>query len=68
MIKGPSGVNAVTASTILTGLSGFPDSPADDGLTAQFISLLGAVAYLLLTRVDIAVYVAALQRVSKQPS
>ena len=48
-------------------LSGFPDKHASEGLTAQFISLLGAVAYLLLTRVDIAVYVAALQRVSKKP-
>ena len=47
--------------------SGFPESSASEQLAAQFISLLGAVAYLLLTRVDVAVYVAALQRVSKQP-
>ena len=47
--------------------SGFPESAASEQLVAQFISLLGAVAYLLLTRVDVAVYVAALQRVSKQP-
>ena len=35
--------------------SGVPDSPASEQLVAQFISLLGAVAYLLLTRVDLAV-------------
>ena len=48
-------------------LGGSPDASASEGLIAQFISLLGALAYLLLTRVDIAVYVAALQLVSKAP-
>ena len=50
------------------GREGLPSRPASEQLIAQFISLLGAVAYLLLTRVDIAVYVAALQRVSKAPT
>ena len=55
------------ASPALTP-GGSPGGSADEGLTAQFISLLGAVAYLLLTRMDIAVHVAALQRVSKAPT
>ena len=33
-------------------------------LTELFVSLLGAVAYALLTRIDIAVFVSCLQRVS----
>ena len=32
-----------------------------------FISLVGAVAYLLITRGDVAVYVVALQRVASKP-
>eukprot|EP00974_Lingulodinium_polyedra_P006499 618157-Lingulodinium_polyedra.AAC.1 len=34
---------------------------------ALFISLLGALAYTLLTRIDIAVFVVALQRVAQAP-
>ena len=33
---------------------------------ALFLSLLGAIAYALLTRMDIAVYVAALQRAAHE--
>eukprot|EP00974_Lingulodinium_polyedra_P012439 1201204-Lingulodinium_polyedra.AAC.1 len=34
---------------------------------ALFISLLGALAYTLLTRIDLAVFVVALQRVVQAP-
>ena len=40
----------------------------EETVRAMFISLLGAVAYLLLTRTDVAVYVSALQRVSSKPT
>ena len=36
-------------------------------LTQLFMSLLGAVAYALMTRIDIAVFVCALQRVTHKP-
>eukprot|EP00974_Lingulodinium_polyedra_P056761 5459971-Lingulodinium_polyedra.AAC.1 len=34
---------------------------------ALFISLLGALAYALLARIDLAVFIAALQRVAQAP-
>ena len=36
-------------------------------LTQLFMSLLGAVAYALMTRIDVAVFVCALQRVTSKP-
>ena len=36
-------------------------------LMGVFLTLFGAVAWLLLTRMDIAVYVSSLQRIAKKP-
>eukprot|EP00974_Lingulodinium_polyedra_P089429 8671618-Lingulodinium_polyedra.AAC.1 len=35
--------------------------------TRLFISLFGALAYTLLTRIDLAVFIVALQRVAQAP-
>ena len=43
------------------------DATASAQHKALFISLLGALAYTLLTRIDIAVFIAALQRVAQAP-
>jgi hypothetical protein len=43
------------------------DWPAEYALKVQFASLLGAVAWMVLTRMDIAVYVVALQRFTQAP-
>ena len=45
-----------------------PDEECDEALQTQFMSLLGAVAYSLLTQHWLSVYVVALQRKSKQAS
>ena len=44
-----------------------PEDVASPELAAMFISLLGALAYCLLTRMDLGVYVCALQRVASRP-
>eukprot|EP00974_Lingulodinium_polyedra_P087556 8486414-Lingulodinium_polyedra.AAC.1 len=43
------------------------DANASPEHEALFISLLGALAYTLLTRIDIAVFIAAMQRVAQAP-
>eukprot|EP00974_Lingulodinium_polyedra_P106833 10342533-Lingulodinium_polyedra.AAC.1 len=43
------------------------DATASPEHKASFISLLGALAYTLLTRIDIAVFVVAMQRVAQAP-
>ena len=43
------------------------DMPAPPDLASSFLSLLMALAYTLLTRVDLSVYVIALQRVAQAP-
>ena len=43
------------------------DEPLPEHLQRQFLSLLMTVAYALLTRMDAAVYVTALQRECKKP-
>ena len=49
----------------LTGAD--PESPATPDLVALFWSLLGALAYSLITQHWLAVYVVALQRATKEP-
>jgi hypothetical protein len=44
------------------------DLPAPPELAASFLSLLMALAYTLLTRIDLSVYVIALQRVAQAPT
>ncbi len=44
-----------------------PEEAASSGLHAQYWSVLGAIAYAVLTRPDIAVFVSALQRFSHAP-
>ena len=44
------------------------DTPADEGMTAMFMSLVGALAWLVLTIPAICVYVAYLQRHTKAPT
>eukprot|EP00974_Lingulodinium_polyedra_P113158 10953214-Lingulodinium_polyedra.AAC.1 len=41
--------------------------PAPPHLKALFISFLGAVAYTLLARMDLVVFIAALQQVAQAP-
>ena len=44
------------------------DEPVDDNVSKLFMSLLGGVAWTVQTRLDIAVFVAALQRKLKSPT
>jgi len=44
------------------------DTPADEDMTAMFMSLVGALAWLVLTMPAICVYVAYLQRHTKAPT
>ena len=48
--------------------TGQPETPASDELKGQYMSVLGALAYLMITRIDLAVYVAALQRAAHAPT
>jgi hypothetical protein len=43
------------------------DSECSQELIQLFMSLLGAVAYALMTRIDVAVFICALQRVTHKP-
>ena len=43
------------------------DDYADEELHQLYMSLLGAVAYLVHTRVDVVVFICALQRVASKP-
>ena len=48
--------------------SGQPEADAAVELKGQYMSVLGALAYLMVTRIDLAVYVAALQRAAHAPT
>ena len=45
-----------------------PDQRCSDALTTHFMSLIGAVAYCLMTQHQIAVYLVALQRKLREPT
>ncbi len=54
------------SSPLLTSLNS--DEKAPEELRSAYLSLVGALAYATLTRADIAVFVAALQRAVAEPS
>jgi hypothetical protein len=61
-LKALKAINIPNASTLTS------DLPAPPELASSFLSLLMALAYTLLTRIDLSVYVIALQRVAQAPS
>ena len=44
------------------------DELLDETLRACYLTLLGAAAWMLLTRMDMGIYISALQRVSHKPA